>query len=122
MRESNVEERIVESGVHQRKEQQVAEILVGLKFQVMVGAGFPGEGPVGKFGDDEDDDPCQSEAQTGKKHLAARHVLGNAKLNKAKLEEREGKAPDDGREEGKHSHPQRLLEDAAVVGAVYWVP
>ena len=90
MRQTYIEETIVQGGVEQGEQQHVTP----------VGGFRHAEVALGGKGDEEQDEPRQGEAYAGKEHLAACHGLGDAKLGEAELDERVGPSPGDGCGEG----------------------
>ena len=100
MGHADIEEEIVERGVHQRKGKDESPVA-----RLARSEGTPITACHG-----EDYQPGRSKADAGKEHLAARHVGGNAKGAKAQFDEREGPSPRYRCRQGKDRHPCGALK------------
>ncbi len=101
MRQTNIEESIVKSGVDEAEQKD--EPPVGAMSDLKVLMGGKCHGKYQQSGD--------GEPYTGKEHLAACHRRCYLKFGIAQLDERIGKSPGDGSREGKQCYPQRTLEN-----------
>ena len=110
VRETDVESSIVEGGVEQGEHQQEKATLE----TPLRGSWLEGERPMVDAGKNEDDGSTHCEAQTGKEHLTARHVLRDGKLVETQLHQRVGPAPEKGGQKCKQRHPKGALKDACV--------
>ena len=95
MRHADIEEEIVERGVHQRKSKDKTPIdpSAGLKRASTATSNR------------EYNQSCYSKANASKEHLAARHVSCDAKATKTNFDERESPTPRDGCRQGKYNDP-----------------
>ena len=104
VRETEVEETIVECRVEQGEDEQ-EEPVAALPY---------GKGAVGRCRHGEDDESRAHEAEAGKEHLAARHLLGDFEFLESNLDKRIGPSPEDGGGECEGGDPGRAHKDGRV--------
>ena len=104
MRESEVEEGVVEGGIKEGERQDIQPITRGSGSKT----------PMGSARQQQDDESGNGKADARKEHLAAGHCGGNVKLGKAKLDERISPSPCYGGSERKHHYPRLSLKDASI--------
>lgn len=100
MGHTNIEEEIVQGGVHQCKGKDKPPV-AGFARRKWTSAAMCHR---------QDNQSCCRKTNAGKEHLAACHVCGDAKSVEAYLDKREGPAPSYGCRHGKYHHPCRALE------------
>ena len=102
--QSDIEECVVQRGVHQGKEQQEKGVASPMILK--------SKRTTCQQGDNKDDDTRKAKAKTCEEHLAGCHILRDAKLCKAQFDEWERPSPAESSQECQQRHPCRSLEDA----------
>ena len=100
MRHADIEEEIVERGVHQRKHKDETPVYLFTRFKRTPTA----------TGNRQDYQTCRCKADASKEHLAACHICRNAKSTEADLDERECPTPSYCSGQGKDNDPWRSLK------------
>lgn len=100
MRHADVEEEIVERGVHQRKGKEEPPVAGLVRL----------ERPPTATRNGQDYQASRSKTDAGKEHLAARHVRSDAKGSEAHLDKWKCPSPRYCCRQGKYHHPYGSLE------------
>ena len=100
MRHTDIEEEIVQRGVHQRECEEEPPVSSDVRLERTPTA----------TGYRKNNQTCRSKADARKEHLAASHVCRDAKGIESNLDERECPSPCYSRSQGKHHHPSGSLK------------